>query len=433
MKKGLIGAFLILIIALLMIPSVCVCEEMSNHELMQELNALKEKIRILEEKLDNREKEEIKIQSKQEGDKLHGGAEDQLGLPERVRRVEEKLEQKQEGLLGKWADKITLSGLIEAEAYYENYDYDGPGEDDEDSSDITLATVELGVDVDIIKHVKGHVLFLWEEDDTEPVDVDEGFITLDGEDVVPLYLNVGKLYVPFGNFESHFISDPLTLELGETRESALTVGYVNEWMDVSVSAFNGDVDEIGEDNHIETYVAAASFSVPEEVSSNFGIRAGVSYISNIADSDSLKDEDDDGDKIVGNDYSDDNHGKVKDYVEGLSAFLSISYMDKFFFEFEYLGALDEFEAGELLFDDGKEFQPETWNFELAYAATDRLELAIKYEGGDDLGDFLPEDQYVAAVTYGLFENTSLALEYLHGEFENDDERDLVTTQLAVEF
>ena len=121
------------------------------------------------------------------------------------------------------------------------------------------------------------------------------------------------------------------------------------------------------------------------------------------------------------------------YVEGLSAFLSISYMDKFFFEFEYLGALDEFEAGELLFDDGKEFQPETWNFELAYAATDRLEVAVKYEGGDDLGDFLPEDQYGAAVTYGLFENTSLALEYLHGEFENDDERDLVTTQLAVEF
>jgi len=420
MKKILIGAFLTFIIASLMIPSICVCEEMSNHELMQELKALKEKIRILEEKLDNRKKEEIKIEPEQEGDKFHGGGEGQLGLPERIRRIEKKLEQKQEGLLAKWADKITLSGLIEAEAYYEDYDDDDSGKNDEDSSDITLATVELGVDVDIIKHVKGHLLFLWEEDDTEPVDVDEGYITLDGEDVVPLYLNVGKFYVPFGNFESHFISDPLTLELGETRESALTAGYVNEWMDVSVSAFNGDIDEIGEDNHIETYVAAASFSVPDEVISNFGIRAGVSYISNIADSDSLQDEIDSG---VG----------IRDYVDGFNAFLSISYMDKLFFEFEYLGALDEFKANELSFDNGKEFQPETWNFEIAYAATDRLELAVKYEGGDDLGDFLPEDQYGAAVTYGLFENTSLALEYLHGEFENDDERDVVTTQLAVEF
>ena len=340
------------------------------------------------------------------------------GLPERIRRIEEKMEQK--GMLGKWADKITLNGLIEAEANYENMDYDSPATDDEDSSDITLSTVELGIDVDVIKHVKGHVLYLWEEDDTEPVDVDEGFITLDGEDAVPLYLNVGKLYVPFGNFETHFISDPLTQQLGETRESALSIGYVNEWTDVSVSAFNGDIDETGEDNHIESYVANASFSVPQELISNFGIAGGVSYISNIGDSDNLQDE------IVPPDG-------IKDYVGGFNAFLSISFMDKLSLECEYLGALDEFEAGELLFDGGKEFQPETWNFELAYAATDRLEVAVKYEGGDDLGDFLPEDQYGAAVSYGLFENTSLSLEYLHGEFENDDERDLVTTQLAIEF
>ncbi len=418
MNKGLIGILLAFITVFLITPGVCVAQEMSNYELMQELKALKEKISILEEKLDNQGKEEIKKEPARVGDKFHGGAEGKLGLPERIRRIEEKMEQKQEGILAKWADKITLSGVIEAEAYYENYDYDNPAADDNDSSDITLATVELGIDVDIIKHVKGHVLFLWEEDDTEPVDVDEGFITLDGEDVVPLYLNVGKLYVPFGNFESHFISDPLTLELGETRESALTVGYVNKWMDVSVSAFNGDIDEIGEDNHIETYVAGASFSVPEELISNFGITGGGSYISNIADSDGLEGE---------------TPGEIKDYVGGFNAFLSISFMDKFFLECEYLGALDEFEAGELSFDGGKEFQPKTWNFELAYAATDRLEVAVKYEGGDDLGNFLPEDQYGAAVTYGLFKNTSLSLEYLHGEFENDDERDLVTTQLAVEF
>ncbi|MGB9499007.1 MAG: LbtU family siderophore porin [Dissulfuribacterales bacterium] len=362
MNKWLIGAFLAFITASLMMPGVCVCQEMSNYELIQELNALKEKIQMLEEKLNKQEKEEIKKEPAQKGDKFHGGAEGKIGLPERIRRIEEKMEQK--GMLGKWADKITLSGLIEAEANYENMDYDRPATDDEDSSDITLATVELGVDVDIIKHVKGHVLYLWEEDDTEPVDVDEGFITLDGEDVVPLYLNVGKLYVPFGNFETHFISDPLTRQLGETRESALSVGYVNEWTDVSVSAFNGDIDETGEDNHIESYVASASFSVSEELISNFGISGGVSYISNIADTDGLGDtitEDAEGNKYI------------EDYVDGFNAFLSISFMDKLFLECEYLGALDEFEANELSFDDGNEFQPETWNFELAYAATDRLE------------------------------------------------------------
>jgi len=405
MKKLFKGMLCLLVCgALFSFPAFA--EEMSNYQLMEELKALKNKTRILEEQLNRQGKM---------SEEATTGIEAQ-SLPERVRQIEEQMKQK--GVLKKWADKITLSGLIEAEANYEDYDYDDPATKDEDSSDITLATVELGVDVDIVKHVKGHVLFLWEEDDTEPVEVNEGYITLDGEDVVPLYLNVGKLYVPFGNFESHFISDPLTLELGETRESVLTVGFVNEWVDVSVSAFNGDIDETGEDNHIESFVASASFSVPEELIPNFCISGGMSYISNIADSDGLEGE---------------TPGEIKDYVGGFNAFTSLSFMDKLFLEFEYLGALDEFEAGELSFDGGKEFQPETWNVELAYAATDRLKMAVKYEGGNDLGDFLPEDQYGAAVTYGLFEKTSLSIEYLHGEFENDDERDLFTTQLAVEF
>ena len=42
-------------------------------------------------------------------------------------------------------------------------------------------------------------------------------------------------------------------------------------------------------------------------------------------------------------------------------------------------------------------------------------------------------RFGGVVSYGLFENTSLALEYLHGEFENNDERDLLTAQFGLEF
>ena len=62
-----------------------------------------------------------------------------------------------------------------------------------------------------------------------------------------------------------------------------------------------------------------------------------------------------------------------------------------------------------------------------------LEVAVRYEGSDDTNDFLPEAQLGGVVSYGLFENTSLALELLHGEFENNDERELLTAQLALEF
>ena len=63
------------------------------------------------------------------------------------------------------------------------------------------------------------------------------------------------------------------------------------------------------------------------------------------------------------------------------------------------------------------------------------QIAARYGGSDDGGaDFLPETQYGAVVNWGIFENTNLALEYLHGEFEDDaQETDSFIAQLAIEF
>ena len=340
------------------------------------------------------------------------------GLPERVLRIEEKMEET--SVLGKWFENITLSGAIEVEAGFEKIDYNDPATKDEDSSDIVLATVELGIDAEITKHVSGHILFLYEEDDTD-LEVDEGIISINGEDVLPLYLNAGQMYVPFGNFESHMISDPLTLDLGETRESAVIAGFATDWLDISAGVFNGDSDETNEDDKIESYVAAAVLTLPEGTVSGFGLSAGASYISNIGDSDSLQED------IAAGPVT------IKDYVAGYSAFLSISALDRFFFNAEYLTAADEFEAGELSFDGGLKFKPSTWYVELAVGVTDDLEIAVRYEASDDGGDFLPEKRYGATVIYGLFENTSLGLEYLSGKFKNDDEVDIITAQLAIEF
>jgi hypothetical protein len=394
--------------ALGMLAAPAMAQDMSNYELMQELKKTQQRLQELEQKLRDRQ-DSSPTQAKE-------SPRDLQGISERIRKVEDKL--KDTPLLGELSDRLSISGVIEAEAGYEDIDYDDPGKKDEDSSDITLATVEMGVDADISKYVSGHVLLLWEEDDTEPVDLDQGYITLDGADKLPLYANIGKLYVPFGNFGTHFISDPLTLELGETRESAVQAGWGNDFFDISAAVFNGDVDESGEDNHVESYVANAAVSLPENTLPGLDMSFGGSYISNIADSDGLEGE---------------ISGDLKDYVPGLGAFLSLSYVERIFLEAEYVGALDNFEAGELGFDAGQQMEPQTWNFELAFAPADKWTLAARYEGGDDLGDFLPQTQYGAAVSYSLFENTALALEYLHGEFENDDEYDRITTQLAVEF
>ena len=329
-----------------------------------------------------------------------------------------------EGLLGKWADKIHPSACIEVEAFYEEYNFHDPSVRDLYESDLVLATVEIGFDVDIAKHVKGSLYFLYEEDDTEPMDVDEGIITIDGADVVPLYVDLGKMYIPFGRFESHFIRDPLTLEVGETNESAVVGGFRNDLLEISVGAFNGDIDETGEgSNHINNYLASACFALPETTVQDLNLTAGISWISNIADSDVLQEEIEDAAE------EEDEEATIKNHANGFNAFIIASFRDKYFFNAEYLGAMDDIEMDTI----GESYKPQAWTIEFAYGLTDRLKFGVCYEGTDDCDDFLPKKQFGGVVGYDLFKHTYVALEYLYGKFENKDTRHLMTTQLAIEF
>ncbi len=170
---------------------------------------------------------------------------------------------------------ISIGALLEVEATFGR-------EHGEVFSDVTLATVELGIDAILSEWAEGHVLVLWEEDATEPVDLDEGFITLGDGGSCPYSLQIGKMYVPFGRFKSHFISDPLMLELPETRESAALVGYDNEAFSVSVGVFNGAVDGTDDDDHAGDLVAALSVQPAEN------IEVGAYWVSDLGESDGLE-------------------------------------------------------------------------------------------------------------------------------------------------
>ena len=80
-------------------------------------------------------------------------------------------------------------------------------------------------------------------------------------------------------------------------------------------------------------------------------------------------------------------------------------------------------------------RPSAWNVELGASIIDNIELAVRYGGSDDGGaEFLPESQYGSVLNWGFFENTNLALEYLHYKYEDDAQTvDALTAQLAVEF
>jgi hypothetical protein len=334
-------------------------------------------------------------------------------IEDRVKQLEEAVGRQVEG--EKWYDRIRISGLVEVEGGYGKTDFDDPAVEDEKTSDVDLANVELAVDARIVDHVDGHVLFKYEDDD---VFVDEGFITLAGTEAFPAYLIAGRQYIPFGYFDSHFITDPTTLTLGETNEGAVVAGYriKGEMLDISLGAFNGRAQESGNDDVIDSFVTGLALNPLE------GLMLGASYTSNLAGSDAFNEVVVDPDNL-------------ESLVAGWSAYATYEFLDRFKLIGEYVAALDNFKAGEIYeAADTRQRKPAAWNVEFGVAITETLELAARYGGSDDGGEFLPETEYGAVINWGFFKNTNLAIEYLHGDFEDDvQETDTVTAQLAIEF
>lgn len=314
---------------------------------------------------------------------------------------------------GRISKYITLHGILETEASYTSPD------DGDDESDLTLATAELSIEATMNEYVGGHLTLLYEEEEGEDddVDVDEAVISLTYPREVfggqTPSLHVGRMYVPFGMFNSYMVSDPLTLELGETQDTAALFALEGELWAFKVGIFNGEVDADGDKNHIDNFVASLEMMPMENLA------FGVSYINDLAESDAGLVEDDGF-------YS------YSDNVTGGSVFLSVQY-GQFGLELEYLGALDDFDDSDDLIDEVTGDRPEAWNLELAWMPTAKLQFAARYERANDILDDV--ERYGATVAYGFNEYASIAMEFLRAEadVEEDDTVDVVTAQLALEF
>jgi len=317
-------------------------------------------------------------------------------------------QKKAAGLATPITDRITLSGLLEVEATAETLGM--AAGNSEATSDLTLATAQLGFGLKVTEEVRGNLSFLYEEDATD-LEVDEAAIDIN---YAPLFARFGRLYVPFGVFHSHFISDPLTLELGETRETAALFGYGHELFSLSAFVFNGDAEKAGEEDHLRDWGTSLVVTPAE------GLELGGSYLSDLADSDA---------ELPGGDY--------RRRVGGWSAFATVEY-GPLGVSGEVLGALESFSADDLDADgDGAGDQPRAWNVEVSWTPHEAVEVAVRLEGSREFAG-QPATQYGMNTSWGIVDSTTLSLEYLRGEFDRGfgdgvDTRDLITAQLSLEF
>ena len=337
-------------------------------------------------------------------------------LNERLTKLEES---------GGWTERIAISGLVEVETFFESLDIEGA--DDESSSDLSLATLELGLDATVSDRVSGTVLLLYE--DGEDFLVDEGFVLIKASD--SLSFKAGEFYVPFGLFETNMIQDPLTLELGETRETALEMGFEGAGFYGAVYAFNGDVDEAGDDSTIDNFGLIAGYGLGND---NFTLDFGAGYINNLVDSDGLTGILDEAREELAEGETLD----LVDYVGGLNLYAILNFGPITLIG-EYVGALDDVELA--YFDGSAETIEEmeklkTWNMEAGYTfafGEKEAVVALGYQGSDNAEEALPESRVLGTIGMSVFENAFMKLEYFHDEYGSDDTADVVTAQLGVEF
>lgn len=310
-------------------------------------------------------------------------------------------------VLGK---KLSLTGLVEVEAAYNQV------EGGAENSDLNLATAQLGIEAQVSEEVGAHLVLLYEEGSSDALNVDEAVITLHLLDR-RFMLAAGKQYLPFGHFSSHLVSDPLTLDLGESNDTALILRWhFTEIAEISLAAFNGQTDQFGDDDHIDSWAAAL------EVAPLAGLTVGASYLSDLAESDLGLVQ---NDPLLGNIYN--------ASIPAAAAFVSLAF-GPLTFEGEYLAALDNFDPAIVaLGTDLTGQRPQAWNLELAVVPAEKWQVAARAEGARDFRNDIV--RYGGALSWGFLANTVLALEYLHDDAKGpgNDPGHSVTAQLAVEF
>ena len=303
-------------------------------------------------------------------------------------------------------DRLEFNALLELEAFAA--ETDGASE-----SDLTLATVEITLDADVNEGTAAHLGLLWEEDVTEENILDEGYLTLGATEVVPFYLTAGKMYLTVGVFESVFISDPLTLELAETRESAAMVGYANDWIDLNAGAFNGDFDAHS-DKSVDDAFASIAFTPGAQVA------VGAYWLSDLLETDGLADF---TTSALGAGFDFEATGAAGAYLH--------AHVGPVAFSAEYITALDKIElpAGRL--------QPSAYHLEVSMPVHEKVSVGAKLEGSSDFyadlgADKWADDQAGLVVSYSANANVTLSGEYLHAEgLDDDSSADQITVQVSL--
>lgn len=327
-------------------------------------------------------------------------------------RVYRNPEERREAGLGRQLTNwLKVSGLLELEKEFEENNFSNNTK--VKNYPRPNSTIQLGFEANLTEWLNAELIFETENGDHHRSRIDEAFMSAE---IGNFGLELGKLTVPFGEFNSYFVTGPL-LEFGETRKDSLILDYsFTDSIEVTSFAFKSEVKKRDRSNKYD-WGAGINYA-----SENEGLQLGASYLSDLAESDErfLREENDIYEKRV----------------SAWSAYALLGIKN-----FELIGEVVQANNKFSEFDTNTD-KPFAYNLELAYFATNTTQLAIRYERSDEFAE-QPEKQYGVSVTWRPISNISITADYLHANFEDEfilngaeedlDDRDLIAIELTLEF
>ena len=332
--------------------------------------------------------------------------EDRLsGMEKRIQNLEQRVADQDEMIVEKdrqiaeltgqtkWAQGLEISGVIEIEAAYDKR----AGEESTNSVDVDTAEVETAAEVNDWTSAE---LALAYDADAGKVEVDTATVTLGPPDG-PWSLTAGKLTLPFGTFETGMISDPVTLELGETGDVATVFEVSSGGLSVSLFGLHGESEEF------ENFGMSVGYSVGTGTWPS-ALDLSVSYINEIR-SDSVADS------------------EAFSELPGMAASATVG-SGHASLTVEYVKALDEQSGSE----------PSAWmvegRFKFEFLGK-RAAVAAGYQATHEAADLeLPERRMLLGLAVELTEGVGLSMEWKQDEAYGSDDRDTtITVVLALKF
>ena len=301
--------------------------------------------------------------------------------------------------------RLIFSGYVEGQANYADQ-YTGSN-----TSDIDLTGAEIDSFIEANNWLSGYLSYAYDNGsdsqanriNSSNLELSQGFVTIGDLDKSSVYSSVGQLYVPFGQYSSFMVSDPMTKTLGRTKARALVVGYTNQSEAaaapfVAAYAFKGatEVNNNDANNQVKDYGLNAGLNYSSEKWSG---KLGASYISSIAESQGMQGDGSSSTTFNGFAQSSADEDLSKN-VAGVDVYGNLGY-NNYTFLAEYTSATEHFDQADMSFNNSGA-KPSALDLQAVYAFNYWRPSYISADFGkswESLALGLPE--YAYGVTYGV--------------------------------